>query len=609
MIDAEIADELPGIYLELDSRSRGHTLVLPRTASSASNSEPGPSIAAASPFPGGDVHPFFVEPGAQVLHVLAAARNVKTSDWSPAIAIIAPDETVYTPVTPNDATVEPDPLYILFRIPNPVAGDWNMVVFATGSTPQLSHVVAGVDNDAPDCFVDARPRIFQSGTGVRLTIGASFFTDLGAGVEYTGTVLRPDGTMSPLSFAFDETTQSAEALFADFIGRGVYQASVRCNVAVGTPVIAGESVFGDDEQDDTLAEGFTRSATTAFFEDSTTNPPLPPGDDCDGDGIEDSAEAPGDTDGDGLPDVCDDDAADDDIPDEVDADPTHPGPFPTAQGWPVFRQSASHAGRSAFDGPDTATLEWQYSLGFLLHDVRSSPSVGPDGSVYFGSQDNRVYALTPDGALKWAPVERCTAVGAGLFEGAIEAIQGTRKAHQHIHVVGKLENRGAVLLRGIATQKVAQKSLCGVALKRKLLGGAQTCVHHQSDRKRPVRSLLKNCDVARHPSVNDREVILFKVADGRAVGIFDVDENGNQADVDFEADVFLVFLRGGREDGGGQHEQCRNAVADLHVAVPAGRGTDSSQFPSTQTSPSSKYSFFQIGTRCLRRLIASRLAS
>jgi outer membrane protein assembly factor BamB len=48
--------------------------------------------------------------------------------------------------------------------------------------------------------------------------------------------------------------------------------------------------------------------------------------------------------------------------------------------------------------PD-GTLKWRYLTG---GDVRSSPAIGSDGTVYFGSEDSYLYALNPDGTLKWS---------------------------------------------------------------------------------------------------------------------------------------------------------------------------------------------------------------
>jgi outer membrane protein assembly factor BamB len=44
------------------------------------------------------------------------------------------------------------------------------------------------------------------------------------------------------------------------------------------------------------------------------------------------------------------------------------------------------------------SLLWTYSTG---NDVRASPTVGHDGSIYFGGINGKVYALDKDGALKW----------------------------------------------------------------------------------------------------------------------------------------------------------------------------------------------------------------
>ncbi|HWD42089.1 MAG TPA: PQQ-binding-like beta-propeller repeat protein [Fimbriimonas sp.] len=44
------------------------------------------------------------------------------------------------------------------------------------------------------------------------------------------------------------------------------------------------------------------------------------------------------------------------------------------------------------------SFKWMFSCGI----VHSSPAIGPDGAVYFGSLDQKVYALNPDGTEKWA---------------------------------------------------------------------------------------------------------------------------------------------------------------------------------------------------------------
>lgn len=74
-------------------------------------------------------------------------------------------------------------------------------------------------------------------------------------------------------------------------------------------------------------------------------------------------------------------------------------PTPTPCAWPMFRHDAMHTGRSNYAGPHTASLAWSYVTG---DDVLSSAAVGPEGRIYVGSNDNRVYALNSIGSLFWS---------------------------------------------------------------------------------------------------------------------------------------------------------------------------------------------------------------
>lgn len=48
--------------------------------------------------------------------------------------------------------------------------------------------------------------------------------------------------------------------------------------------------------------------------------------------------------------------------------------------------------------PD-GTLKWTYATG---SDVKSSPAIADDGTIYIGSLDHKLYALRPNGTLKWS---------------------------------------------------------------------------------------------------------------------------------------------------------------------------------------------------------------
>ena len=43
--------------------------------------------------------------------------------------------------------------------------------------------------------------------------------------------------------------------------------------------------------------------------------------------------------------------------------------------------------------------KWAFKTGDW---VRSSPSIGSDGTIYVGSDDDNLYAINPDGSKKWA---------------------------------------------------------------------------------------------------------------------------------------------------------------------------------------------------------------
>jgi outer membrane protein assembly factor BamB len=61
--------------------------------------------------------------------------------------------------------------------------------------------------------------------------------------------------------------------------------------------------------------------------------------------------------------------------------------------------SVSAAFEPAFTPAAAATLDWAFQTGSA---IRSSPAIGPDGTVYVGSDDHNLYAIRPDGTRKWA---------------------------------------------------------------------------------------------------------------------------------------------------------------------------------------------------------------
>ncbi|UCE36669.1 MAG: PQQ-binding-like beta-propeller repeat protein [Thermoplasmata archaeon] len=67
--------------------------------------------------------------------------------------------------------------------------------------------------------------------------------------------------------------------------------------------------------------------------------------------------------------------------------------------WPMFRQNLNHTGLSPYDmSANPGKLKWSFETGDY---VFSSPAINSDGTIYFGSTDNKIYAINPDGSEKW----------------------------------------------------------------------------------------------------------------------------------------------------------------------------------------------------------------
>lgn len=64
-----------------------------------------------------------------------------------------------------------------------------------------------------------------------------------------------------------------------------------------------------------------------------------------------------------------------------------------------YRGDRRHTGRSPFAGPDGADRAWAFQTE---GNIAGQPVVGDDGTVYVGSLDHHVYALTPAGEVRWS---------------------------------------------------------------------------------------------------------------------------------------------------------------------------------------------------------------
>ena len=65
--------------------------------------------------------------------------------------------------------------------------------------------------------------------------------------------------------------------------------------------------------------------------------------------------------------------------------------------WPMFGHDPQHTGRSQLNGPVVPVERWSVPTGAR----QSRPTVGADGTVYIGSFDSNMYAVSPDGSTLW----------------------------------------------------------------------------------------------------------------------------------------------------------------------------------------------------------------
>ena len=64
--------------------------------------------------------------------------------------------------------------------------------------------------------------------------------------------------------------------------------------------------------------------------------------------------------------------------------------------WPMFRRTSSRSGQSPLVGPQSSNVQWVFAANDS--DIKSSPAVAAEGTVYFGSDDGRREAEKHEGS-------------------------------------------------------------------------------------------------------------------------------------------------------------------------------------------------------------------
>jgi outer membrane protein assembly factor BamB len=91
---------------------------------------------------------------------------------------------------------------------------------------------------------------------------------------------------------------------------------------------------------------------------------------------------------------------------------------PTSDGWTMFRHDVRHMGQSEYDTSSNGGQKyWEFTTAGFVY---SSPAIAPDGTIYVGSGDGKLYAINPDGTKKWS-----FATGTGIQSSPAIASDGT----------------------------------------------------------------------------------------------------------------------------------------------------------------------------------------
>ncbi len=426
MFPAPDEDQVIPQIAELYARHRSEAVIRARTVVAArgehviptSHGVGGLGLQSEAPLPKVDVVSFPLEAGAERLNVTISARDQVDPLWNPGFVLRGPDGLV---VEETDVAVSSTPLSRVIRVMEPSAGDWSLEFSAKGLYDQKGYVVVHAENPLPDCTVSTSRAVVTHTkpfpTPVEISVRGYYGNRLGHGAKYQAYVERPDGSRIDVPLELDADMMQAKGTFVEPNGPGYYRVVAECRSDEETHFHPGEWSTLESIRAQGRPPKFVRQAATSFVVtdlDLTSAPDK----DCDGDGLSDSVEGFDDTDGDGIPNACDLDSDNDEIPDSDDHGPDGaPTDDPDGDGRPCYLDRDCD-GDGSVDGADSDPTTPDCSVD------RSPPviSVTDIETSICDSQERRVHLDTP------TITDICGDDAGRVVEADIVAINGEKLA-------------------------------------------------------------------------------------------------------------------------------------------------------------------------------------
>lgn len=292
--------------------------------------------------PGNNLFQIIVEPGTESIAFILAGNMSDMSVFGVEARCIgpstAPTSTYDTRVGDPNMRIVRDAFFMLVQIRDIAPGVWFIDVLprAGAAAFQTGNLTVLADNPRADLFTSINRTLVSDPAVEDVEVRATpiYFTSLRNVDLLTAVLKRPDGSLLPVAITSDTVGG-----LGDYTGRipaehltmrGMYEVRVMMTTGPNTFNDPGELRAGDGPPTSVEVPIFQRTSAEYFFVSKGEVVCCTEREkqfDCDGDGIPNHTSASNDprlvesfdidTDGDGIPDACDGDSDNDDIPDSI----------------------------------------------------------------------------------------------------------------------------------------------------------------------------------------------------------------------------------------------------------------------------------------------------